>query len=148
SVPVVFKVLIQAENSLHCTLIVLMKYFPIDFSAYEDALVMRMASAAAKPYQKDSSEFYLITANHGASSSHGQQMNPEKQLKSKINSWFEESTWNEAEREISPDEVLGKEEEENLSFVERMAYKSYLSTKRQHRESQTKMGMMKKFVKK
>ncbi|GJZ03270.1 hypothetical protein Tco_0536545 [Tanacetum coccineum] len=85
---------------------------------------------------------------HGASSSHRQQMNPEEEIKSEINSWFEESTWNEAKKEISLDEVLGKEKEENLSFVERMAYKSYLSTKRQHREIQTKMGVMKNFMKK
>ncbi|GJY22326.1 hypothetical protein Tco_0394892, partial [Tanacetum coccineum] len=67
-----------------------------------------------------------ITLEHGASSSHAQPMNPEEQIETEINSWFEETTWREAEREISLNEVLGKEEEENLSFGDRMAYKSYL----------------------
>ncbi|GJR22455.1 hypothetical protein Tco_0970982 [Tanacetum coccineum] len=85
---------------------------------------------------------------HRASSSHAQQINPEEQIEFEINSWFEESTWNEAERKISLDEVLGKEVEDNLSFVEGMDFESYLPTKRQHRESRTKMGIMKNFVKK
>ncbi|GJZ82747.1 hypothetical protein Tco_0647920 [Tanacetum coccineum] len=53
----------------------------------------------------------------------------EEQIDTEINYWFEQTMWDEAEREISPDEVLGKEEEEKLSFGEKMAYKSYLSTK-------------------
>ncbi|GJX58133.1 hypothetical protein Tco_0289523 [Tanacetum coccineum] len=76
-----------------------------------------------------------IAVEHGASSSQAQQMNPKEQIKTETNSWFEKTTWDDAEWEISPDEVLGKEEEEKLSFGERMACKSYLSTKRQHRES-------------
>ncbi|GJV30764.1 hypothetical protein Tco_1391164 [Tanacetum coccineum] len=88
-----------------------------------------------------------ITVELGASSSQAQQMNLDEQIKTKINSWFEQTTWNEAEREISLDKVLGKEEEEKLSFGERMDYKSYLSTKRQHRDSRTKMGVLKNFMK-
>ncbi|GJU40119.1 hypothetical protein Tco_1193076 [Tanacetum coccineum] len=88
-----------------------------------------------------------IAVEHGASSSQSQQMNPEEQIESEINSWFEQTTLDEAEREISSDDVLGKEEEENLSFGDRMAYKSYLSTKRQHRESRTKMVVLKNFIK-
>ncbi|GJW31071.1 hypothetical protein Tco_0047946 [Tanacetum coccineum] len=56
-------------------------------------------------------------------------------------------TWKQVECEISPDDVLAKEEEDNLIYGERMAYESYLSTKRQHRESQTKMGVLKNFMK-
>ncbi|GJW83226.1 hypothetical protein Tco_0156371 [Tanacetum coccineum] len=66
---------------------------------------------------------------HGASSSQAQPMISEEQIDTEINSWFEQTMWDEVEREISPDEVLGKEEEEKLSFGEKMAYKSYLSTK-------------------
>ncbi|GJX92019.1 hypothetical protein Tco_0345345 [Tanacetum coccineum] len=74
-------------------------------------------------------------------------MNPEEQVKSEVNSWFDEDTWNQAEMENSPDEALTKEEKENLSYGERMAYKSYLSTKCQHRESRTKMDVLKNFMK-
>ncbi|GJR14869.1 integrase, catalytic region, zinc finger, CCHC-type containing protein [Tanacetum coccineum] len=88
-----------------------------------------------------------ITVKHGASPSQAQQTNPEEQIETKINSWFKQTTWNEAKREISPDKVLGKEEEEKLSFGERMTYKSYLSTKRQYREIRTKMGVLKNFIK-
>ncbi|GJY06347.1 hypothetical protein Tco_0373401 [Tanacetum coccineum] len=88
-----------------------------------------------------------IAVEHGASSSQAQQMNLKEQIEIKINSWFEQTTWDEVKMVISPDEVLGKKEEEKLSFGERMAYKSYLSTKRQHRESQTKMGVLKNFMK-
>ncbi|GKA69453.1 hypothetical protein Tco_0775517, partial [Tanacetum coccineum] len=59
----------------------------------------------------------------------------------------DQTTWNQAEREISLNEVLEKEEEENLIYGEIMAYKSYLSTKRQHRESQANMGVMKNYMK-
>ncbi|GJT11613.1 hypothetical protein Tco_0858655 [Tanacetum coccineum] len=88
-----------------------------------------------------------ITVKHGTSSSHAQLMNTEEQIESETNSWFEETTWSEAEREISPDKVLRKEEEENLSFGDRMDYKSYLSTKRQHRESRTKISCTKTTLK-
>ncbi|GJX02130.1 hypothetical protein Tco_0186043 [Tanacetum coccineum] len=88
-----------------------------------------------------------IIVEHGESSSKAQKMNPKEQIESEINSWFEQTTWNEAKREISPDEVLRKEEEEKLSFGDRMAYKSYLSTKCQYRESQTEMGVLKNFMK-
>ncbi|GJV24825.1 hypothetical protein Tco_1377520 [Tanacetum coccineum] len=88
-----------------------------------------------------------IMVEHGLSSSQAQQTTPEEQIETKINSWFEQTTWNGAEREISLDKVLGKDEEERLSFGERMAYKSCLSTKRQHRESRTKMGVLKNFMK-
>ncbi|GKA23974.1 hypothetical protein Tco_0710007 [Tanacetum coccineum] len=84
---------------------------------------------------------------HRESSPQAQQLNSEEQIESEINSWFDQTTWDEAEKEISPDEVLGKEEEENLSFGNRMAYKSYLSTKRQHRESRAKLGVWKTFMK-
>ncbi|GJZ55504.1 hypothetical protein Tco_0610697 [Tanacetum coccineum] len=84
---------------------------------------------------------------HKESSPQAQQLNSEEQIESEINSWFDQTTWDEAEREISPDEVLGKEEEENLSFGDRMAYKSYLSTKCQHRESRAKLGVWKTFMK-
>ncbi|GJT72359.1 hypothetical protein Tco_1031645 [Tanacetum coccineum] len=90
---------------------------------------------------------FNIAMEHGASSSKPCQMNLEEQVESKVNSWFDEDTWNQAKMEISPDEVLMKEEEKNLSYGERMAYKSYLSTKRQHRESQTKMGVLRNFMK-
>ncbi|GJW74487.1 ribonuclease H-like domain-containing protein [Tanacetum coccineum] len=112
--------------------------------ACQQALRMKQV---IKDYDTHCEDIFVLCDNkeHGASSSHAQQMNPEEQIEFEINSWFEESTWNEAEREISPDEVLGKEVEYNLSFVEGMAFKSYLSTKRQHRESRTKMGVMKKF---
>ncbi|GKA97291.1 hypothetical protein Tco_0825185 [Tanacetum coccineum] len=61
-----------------------------------------------------------IVVEHGASSSQASQMNPRgTKLKSEINSWFRsETTWNEAEMEISLDEVLRKEEEEKLSIGE------------------------------
>ncbi|GJV27817.1 hypothetical protein Tco_1384265 [Tanacetum coccineum] len=89
---------------------------------------------------------FNVAMKHGASSSQAHQMNPEEKIESKINSWFEDTTWSEAEREISPNMVLDKEEEEKLNFGERMAYKSYLSTKRQHRESRTKMDVLKNFM--
>ncbi|GJU67143.1 hypothetical protein Tco_1253402 [Tanacetum coccineum] len=38
-----------------------------------------------------------------------------EQIDTEINSWFEQTMWDEAKREIRPDEVLGKEEEENYS---------------------------------
>ncbi|GKB22977.1 hypothetical protein Tco_0862378 [Tanacetum coccineum] len=91
---------------------------------------------------------FNIAMEHGASSSQAHQMNPKEQIESEINSWFDETTWNQAEREISPDEVLKKEEEENFSYGKRMAYKTYLSTKSQHREIWEKMGVMKNFLKK
>ncbi|GJW31419.1 hypothetical protein Tco_0051451 [Tanacetum coccineum] len=72
---------------------------------------------------------------HEASSSQAHQMNPEEQIESEINFWFDEDTWNQAEREISPDEVLAKEEEESLSYGKKMEYKSYLSTKGEQRAS-------------
>ncbi|GJT13676.1 hypothetical protein Tco_0860718 [Tanacetum coccineum] len=81
-----------------------------------------------------------IIVEHGASSSQAQHMNPKEQIEFEINSWFDQTTWDEVEREISSDEVIGKEEEENLSFGDRMAYKSYLSYKCQHREIRAKMG--------
>ncbi|GJY05870.1 hypothetical protein Tco_0371810 [Tanacetum coccineum] len=83
---------------------------------------------------------------HGASSSQAYQMNPKEQIEFKINSWFKDTTWSKAKREISPDMVLDKEEEEKLNVGERIAYKSYLSTKRQHKESRTKMGMLNNFM--
>ncbi|GKA67547.1 hypothetical protein Tco_0767464 [Tanacetum coccineum] len=52
---------------------------------------------------------FNIAIEHGASSSQAHQMNPEEQIESEINSWFDETTWNQAETEISPDEVLEKE---------------------------------------
>ncbi|GJX53786.1 hypothetical protein Tco_0282155 [Tanacetum coccineum] len=90
---------------------------------------------------------FNILMEHGASSSQAHQMNLKEQIESEINSWFNEDTWNQAEKEISPDEVLAKEEEENLSYGKIMEYKSYLSTKRQHRESRAKMGVLKNFMK-
>ncbi|GKD23737.1 hypothetical protein Tco_1225440 [Tanacetum coccineum] len=83
---------------------------------------------------------FNILMEHEASSSQAHQMNPEEQIESEINFWFDEDTWNQAEREISPDEVLAKEEEESLSYGKKMEYKSYLSTRRQHRESPAKMA--------
>nr|GEU42748.1 hypothetical protein [Tanacetum cinerariifolium] len=57
-----------------------------------------------------------ILLEHGASLSHAQPMNSEEQIEYKTNSRFEETTWSKVERENSLNEVLGKEEEENLSF--------------------------------
>ncbi|GKA77960.1 hypothetical protein Tco_0784497 [Tanacetum coccineum] len=85
---------------------------------------------------------------HGASSSHGPQLDPEERIESQINEWLDEDTWIGAEEEISSDEVIEKDAMDKLSFREKMAYKSYLTSKRQHRESRTKMEIVKNFLKK
>nr|GEU76640.1 hypothetical protein [Tanacetum cinerariifolium] len=56
--------------------------------------------------------------------------------------------WIGVEDEISSDEVVEKEAMKRLRFGEKMVYNSYLTSKRQHRESQMKMEIMKNFLKK
>ncbi|GJX68053.1 hypothetical protein Tco_0303780 [Tanacetum coccineum] len=84
--------------------------------ACQQALWMKQAIKDYEIHCKDVFSNLNITMKHGASSSHAQPLNPEEQFESEINSWFEETTWSEAERQISLDEVHGKEEEENLIF--------------------------------
>ncbi|GJS09447.1 retrovirus-related pol polyprotein from transposon TNT 1-94 [Tanacetum coccineum] len=67
---------------------------------------------------------------HGASSSHGPQLNPEERIESQINEWLDEDTWIGAEGEISSDEVIEKDVMDKLSFEEKMTYTSYLTSKR------------------
>ncbi|GJS87329.1 hypothetical protein Tco_0769965 [Tanacetum coccineum] len=71
---------------------------------------------------------------------------------------FNASTWNKltvnkdtcigAEEEISSDKVIENDVMDKLSFGDKMAYKSYLRSKRQHKESRTKMEIVKNFLKK
>ncbi|GJR20821.1 hypothetical protein Tco_0969348 [Tanacetum coccineum] len=110
-----------------------MKQAMKDYDIYcEDALVL----------------FDNKVSKHGASSSRRSQLDPKERIKVQINKWLDEDTWIGDEDEISLDEVVEKEAIEKLSFGEKMAYKSYLTSKCQHRESRTKIEIMKNFLKK
>ncbi|GJU12911.1 hypothetical protein Tco_1135307 [Tanacetum coccineum] len=97
---------------------------------------------------KEQTDIEYEVSEHGASSSRRPQLDSKERIESQINEWLDEDTWIGAKEEISSNEVIEKEVMERLSTREKMAYNSYLTSKRQHRESRTKMEIMKNFLKK
>ncbi|GJY17607.1 hypothetical protein Tco_0389098 [Tanacetum coccineum] len=94
----------------------------------------------------EQTEIEYAVLEHGASSSHGPQLDPEERIEAQINEWLDEDIWIGAEDEISSDEVVEKEAMERFSFGEKMTYKSHLTSKHQHRESRIKMEILKKWA--
>ncbi|GJS79334.1 hypothetical protein Tco_0729215 [Tanacetum coccineum] len=79
---------------------------------------------------------------HGASSLRGPQLDPREIMEAQVESWFDEDVWINAEDHISTDEEMDEMTLRNMSFEDRMAYKSYVShpvsgrnTRRQHNDS-------------
>ncbi|GKC84335.1 hypothetical protein Tco_1140052, partial [Tanacetum coccineum] len=69
---------------------------------------------------------------HGASSgSRGPQLDPQERTESQFEAWFDEDAWVGAEDPISTDEKVEERTLSDMSFGDRMAYRSYITGKRQ-----------------
>ncbi|GJT93631.1 hypothetical protein Tco_1082476 [Tanacetum coccineum] len=64
---------------------------------------------------------------HGASSSRGPQLDPRERIEAQVDSWFDEDVWINAEDRISTDEEVDEPTLRNMSFGDRIAYKSYVT---------------------
>ncbi|GJV07303.1 hypothetical protein Tco_1344959 [Tanacetum coccineum] len=62
-------------------------------------------------------------------------IDPREIMEAQVESWFDEDVWINAEDHISTDEEIEEMTLRNMSFGDRMAYKSYVTEKRQRRET-------------
>ena len=92
----------------------------------------------------DRADVDLELPKHAASTSQQANMDPIGRMEYMANEMFDAQAWNASEDPISDDEVI--EDVATLPSQERLAYKTYRATKRQHRESRSKFGVLKNFI--
>lgn len=86
----------------------------------------------------------LEPPQHAASTSQQANMDPIGRMEHMVNEMFDAQAWNASKDPISDDEVV--DDVDALPTHERLAYKTYQATKRQHRESRSKFGVLKNFI--